>query len=39
MTAGYSGTALAVDIKVCAINDLWSGLKLVVKKEHRFARR
>ncbi len=24
-----------VDIKVCAVNDVWSGLKLVVRKELR----
>lgn len=24
-----------VDIKVCAIDEVWSGLKLVVRKEHR----
>ena len=24
-----------VDVKVCAIDDTWSGLKLVVRKEHR----
>jgi hypothetical protein len=24
-----------VDIKVCAVNDVWSGLKLVVRKENR----
>lgn len=24
-----------VDIKVCAINEVWSGLKLVVRKELR----
>jgi hypothetical protein len=26
-----------VDVKVCAIDDTWSGLKLVVRKEHRPA--
>lgn len=26
-----------VDVKVCAIDDIWSGLKLVVRKEHRAA--
>jgi hypothetical protein len=26
-----------VDVKVCAINDTWSGLKLVVRKESRTA--
>ncbi len=24
-----------VDIKVCAVNEIWSGLKLVVRKELR----
>jgi hypothetical protein len=24
-----------VDIKVCAVNDVWSGLKLVIRKENR----
>ena len=24
-----------VDIKVCAVTEVWSGLKLVVRKEHR----
>lgn len=24
-----------VDVKVCAVNDTWSGLKLVLRKEHR----
>ena len=24
-----------VDVKVCAVNDVWSGLKLVVRKEKR----
>lgn len=24
-----------VDVKVCAVNEVWSGLKLVVRKEHR----
>jgi hypothetical protein len=24
-----------VDIKVCAVSDVWSGLKLVIRKEHR----
>jgi hypothetical protein len=24
-----------VDVKVCAINDIWSGLKLVIRKERR----
>lgn len=38
--AGYSGTPLARKlgiqaggIKVCAVSDVWSGLKLVVRKE------
>jgi hypothetical protein len=38
--AGYSGTPLARklgiqagSIKVCAVSDVWSGLKLVVRKE------
>jgi len=26
-----------VDVKVCAIDETWSGLKLVVRKEHRAA--
>ena len=24
-----------VDVKVCAVDDLWSGLKLVIRREHR----
>lgn len=31
-------TALAnlmVDVKVCAVDEVWSGLKLVIRKEHR----
>ena len=24
-----------VDVKVCAVDDKWSGLKLVIRKEHR----
>ncbi len=24
-----------VDVKVCAIDEIWSGLKLVIRKEHR----
>jgi hypothetical protein len=24
-----------VDVKVCAVNDTWSGLKLVIRREHR----
>ncbi len=27
-----------VDVKVCAIDATWSGLKLVIRKEHRAAR-
>jgi hypothetical protein len=27
-----------VDVKVCAIDDTWSGLKLVVRKELRAAK-
>ena len=26
-----------VDVKVCAIDEIWSGLKLVIRKEHRAA--
>jgi hypothetical protein len=26
-----------VDVKVCAVDEVWSGLKLVVRKEHRNA--
>ena len=26
-----------VDVKVCAVDDTWSGLKLVIRKEHRGA--
>ena len=26
---------ILVDTKVCAVDDIWSGLKLVVRKEHR----
>jgi len=38
--AGYSGTPLAkklgfTDVKVCAVDDVWSGLKLVVRRELR----
>jgi hypothetical protein len=34
--AGYSGTPLGyVDVKVCAVSEIWSGLKLVVRKELR----
>jgi hypothetical protein len=28
-----------VDIKVCAVDDTWSGLKLVIRKENRRSRR
>ena len=24
-----------VDVKVCSVDDLWSGLKLVIRREHR----
>jgi hypothetical protein len=24
-----------VDVKVCAVSDIWSGLKLVIRKEER----
>ena len=24
-----------VDVKVCAVDSVWSGLKLVIRKEHR----
>ncbi len=24
-----------VDVKVCSIDDIWSGLKLVIRREHR----
>lgn len=24
-----------VDVKVCAVDEIWSGLKLVIRKEHR----
>ena len=26
---------LLVDVKVCAVDEVWSGLKLVIRKEHR----
>jgi len=26
-----------VDVKVCAVDDTWSGLKLVIRREHRTA--
>ncbi|MFL6764356.1 MAG: hypothetical protein ACJ8FO_04080 [Sphingomicrobium sp.] len=25
-----------VDVKVCSVDDIWSGLKLVIRKEHRW---
>lgn len=28
-----------VDVKVCAVDDVWSGLKLVIRKEHRSRKR
>jgi hypothetical protein len=27
-----------VDIKVCAVDEVWSGLKLVVRRENRRSR-
>jgi hypothetical protein len=27
-----------VDVKVCAVDDRWSGLKLVIRKQHRTAK-
>ena len=35
--AAYSGTPLGkkLGIKACAVDDVWSGLKLVVRCEHR----
>ena len=30
-------TTTLVDVKVCAVDDIWSGLKLVIRKEHRPA--
>ncbi len=30
---------ILVDVKVCAVDDIWSGLKLVVRKEQRAAHR
>ena len=27
-----------VDVKVCAVDDIWSGLKLVIRREHRKER-
>jgi hypothetical protein len=45
--SGYSGTPLAkklgiaegalVDIKVCAVDETWSGLKLVIRRTRRAA--
>ncbi len=26
---------ILVDVKVCAVDEIWSGLKLVIRKEHR----
>ena len=26
-----------VDVKVCSVDETWSGLKLVIRKEHRFG--
>ena len=26
-----------VDVKVCAVDEIWSGLKLVIRREHRTA--
>ncbi len=34
----YALTLGLVDIKVCAIDDTWSGLKLVIRKENRAQR-
>jgi hypothetical protein len=28
-----------VDIKVCAVDETWSGLKLVIRRQHRESRR
>jgi hypothetical protein len=28
-----------VDVKVCAVDEVWSGLKLVIRKELRIKRR
>lgn len=47
---GYSGTPLAkrlglapplgfVDVKVCAVSEVWSGLKLVIRRSERPAKR
>jgi hypothetical protein len=27
-----------VDVKVCAVDDIWSGLKLVVRRQNRIVR-
>ena len=37
--AGYSGTPLVakLGLKVCAVDAIWSGLKLVVRREARAA--
>ena len=43
MAVGHSGTPLRdlalpmnlVDNKVCAISDIWSGLRVAWRKEHR----
>lgn len=43
MAVGHSGTPVRdlalpmnlVDNKVCAISDIWSGLRVVWRKEHR----
>jgi len=24
-----------VDVKVCSVDEIWSGLKLVIRKDHR----
>jgi hypothetical protein len=37
MIREHSLKTVFVDIKVCAIDKTWSGLKLVVRKEHRNA--
>lgn len=39
---GIRGVALPlglVDVKVCAVDDTWSGLKLVIRKEFRGAKK
>ncbi len=35
---GFALRTEFVDVKVCAIDDTWSGLKLVIRKENRAAR-